>query len=521
MSKIQVVPRLNFDSRRRAAGGKKDSWTSTLRPQSGDQHPLTPSAPDPLTPKNALSPIFCALCRTIVMGVWLAGCSGPSELDSPDAGRSAAYEPGLPNFDMETLATLRAGEPGLDIYLSLPHASLVYTRDGSGFKARARYDVAVRDDDGGRVRSAQYADTLRLPTYASTQSFRPFIREERLEVAPGTYIVEVTLTDEGTDKTVVRRQRVTVPASSGEPAMSRMHIEVKRAGEAFEPHVALSVPAGFDSLRSTIDLYQVPAGANVRLQLQQLESDTTVARPGFWMSYARSSLEFKGVDFDAAPMDTIQTTSRTLELGADMVTVEVNLPPLKPGMYRILMEARTAEGQPPFAEQSREFAVRQADFPRLTEVDDLISALAYIASEREFEFISGGETLLERRRRFDAFWGSLFNDRRVASGIVRLYYERVEQANLLFTTHKEGWKTDRGMVYVLFGPPHYVETRFETETWHYDLSSRSGLSTFVFERASFYAARRPAFGNWVLQRSNSYEIIWRHAIRRWRQGTAR
>ena len=246
------------------------------------------------------------------MGVWLAGCSGLSELDSPDAGRSAAYEPGLPNFDMETLATLRAGEPGLDIYLSLPHASLVYTRDGSGFKALARYDVAVRDDDGGRVRSAQYADTLRLPTYASTQSFRPFIREERLEVAPGTYVVEVTLTDEGTDKTVVRRQRVTMPASSGEPAMSRMHIEVKRAGEAFEPHVALSVPAGFDSLRSTIDLYQVPAGANVRLQLQQLESDTTVARPGFWMSYARSSLEFKGVDFNAAPMDTIQTTSRTL-----------------------------------------------------------------------------------------------------------------------------------------------------------------------------------------------------------------
>lgn len=433
-----------------------------------------------------------------------------------------AYQPGLPNFDMEVLATLRADEPGLDIYLSLPYASLVYTRDGSGFKARARYDVEVRNEDGGgRVRFAQYADTLRLPTYASTQSFRPFIREERLEVEPGTYIVEVTLTDEETGKIVEHRQRVTVPATSGEPAMSRMHIEVKRPGEAFEAHVALSVPTGFDSLRSTIELYQIPAGANLRLQLQQLESDTTVARPGFWLSYARSSLEFKGIDFDAAPMDTLQTTSRTLELGADVVTVEINLPPLEPGMYRILMEARTEEGGSPFAEQSREFAVREEDFPRLTKVDDLISALPYIASEREYEFINEGETRVERRRRFDAFWGSLFNDRRVASGIVRLYYERVEQANLLFTTHKEGWKTDRGMVYVLFGPPHYVENRLDTETWHYDLSSRSGLSTFVFERASFYAARRPAFENWVLQRSNSYETIWHRAIRRWRQGTAR
>ena len=457
----------------------------------------------------------CVVLYFNLPGIWLVGCSGPSELDSPDAGRTAAYQPGLPNFDMEALATLRDGDPGLDLYLSLPHASMVYTRDGSGFQARARYDVAVLDDDGGDLfHPAQYIDTLRVPTYASTQSFRQYVRKERLDVAPGTYIVEVTLTDEETAKFTERRQRVTVPASPGKPAMSRMHIEVKRSDEAFEPHIALSVPAGFDSLRATVDLYSIPAGANVSLQLQELESDTTVARPGFWLGYARSSLEFKGIDFEAAPLDTIQTTSRTLELGADLVTVEINLPPLEPGMYRILMEARETEGQPPFAEQSREFAVREIDFPRLTEVDDLISALAYIASEREFEFISEGEASRERRRRFDAFWGGLFNDRQVAAGIIRLYYERVEQANLLFTTYKEGWKTDRGMVYVLFGPPEYVETRVDAETWHYDLSSQTALSTFVFGRASFSSTLRPAFENWVLQRSNSYETIWRRAVRR-------
>lgn len=443
-------------------------------------------------------------------------------MDSADAGRSAEYQPGLPNFDLEAIATLRDGESGLDLYLGLPQASLAYTREGFGFEAIARYDVAIVDDIGGhRIRSVNFLDTLRVASYAATQSFRPHIREERLDVQPGTYVVSVMLSDESTNKSVFRQQRITVPAPTGEPAMSRMHIEVRRPGEAFEPQVALSVPTGFDSLRSTIDLYQVPAGASVRLQLEQLESDTMVARPGFWLSYARSSLQFKGVDFNAPPMDAIQTSTRTLDQAADAVTVEINLPPLSPGMYRIQMEARTSTDQTPFAEQTREFAVREADYPRLAEVDDLIDALAYITSDRELEAIAEGESVTERRRHFDAFWGSLFNDRRVASGVVRLYFERVEQANMLFTTYKEGWKTDRGMVYVLFGPPAFVDTRFDSETWHYDLSARDGLSSFVFEKASFYASERTAFENWVLQRSNSYETVWRRAVRRWREGAAR
>lgn len=468
-------------------------------------------------PHSAVCSVVATCCCMLVFaGV---GCSGSSELDSQDAGRSLSYQAGLPNFDMEALATLTNHTPGLDLYLSLPHASLVYLREGAGFMARTRYDISVRNDDGGSlVRSAQHIDTLRVQTFASTQSFRPFIRKERLEIEPGTYVVEVTLTDEQSGKAVQRRQRVTVPVPMGEPAMSRMHIEVKRPDEGFEPHIALSVPTGFDSLRSTVDLYSIPAGTRVGLHLQKLASDTTVARPGFWMSHSRAALEYKGVDYDAAPLDTLQSTRRILEVAADAVTVEINLPPLELGMYRIVMEARAEDDAPPFAEQTREFAVREADFPRLTEVDDLISSLAYIASDREIEVIREGTTANERRRRFDAFWGNLFNDRRAAAAVVRHYYERVEQANLLFTSYKEGWKTDRGMVYVLFGSPEYVETRPDAETWYYDLSSQGGLSTFVFDRASFYFPNRSAFENWVLQRSNSYETLWRRAVRRWREG---
>jgi GWxTD domain-containing protein len=204
------------------------------------------------------------------------------------------------------------------------------------------------------------------------------------------------------------------------------------------------------------------------------------------------------------------------------VTVEVSLPPLDPGVYRLRMAARAARGAEPFAEGERLFAVREPDFPRLTAVDDLIAPLAYITSERELGFIRSGESVAERRRRFDAFWGSLFNDRRAAAGVVRLYYERVEEANLLFTAAKEGWKTDRGMVYVLLGPPEYVETTPEAEVWHYAYGSGDALSVFTFERVSYAEGRpRPAFEHWVLARTSAYEPTWRRAVRRWREGQVR
>ena len=53
------------------------------------------------------------------------------------------------------------------------------------------------------------------------------------------------------------------------------------------------------------------------------------------------------------------------------------------------------------------------------------------------------------------------------------YYSRVERANILFGTFRNGWETDRGEVYIRFGPPSEVERHpFEInqqpyEIWYY------------------------------------------------------
>jgi|AntDeeMinimDraft_5_1070356.scaffolds.fasta_scaffold47367_1 hypothetical protein len=50
-----------------------------------------------------------------------------------------------------------------------------------------------------------------------------------------------------------------------------------------------------------------------------------------------------------------------------------------------------------------------------------------------------------------------------------------------FFNFKEGWKTDPGMMYILFGPPWYVDRRLDQMQWSYSYNrSDPGTEFFVF-----------------------------------------
>jgi outer membrane lipoprotein-sorting protein len=97
---------------------------------------------------------------------------------------------------------------------------------------------------------------------------------------------------------------------------------------------------------------------------------------------------------------------------------------------------------------------------------------------------------------------------------VREYYKRVRRANQLFTSYKEGWKTDRGMIFIVFGPPSRVFVTDKSEMWIYEKS-------FELPRVSFTFARiDTAFTNehYVLLRNAEYQNLWYRVVDLWRKG---
>lgn len=453
----------------------------------------------------------------IAIAILAAGCSGPSSIDSPDAGRTVAYEPGVPNFDMESVVRLAEGEPVVDVYFAIPHSSLVFVQADGRYVAEYEAIVQLTDRDGAAaVVEEIVTDTLAVATYDSTTSHLTHTRKVTLTAPPGEYVADVTMTDRSSEASVRRRQSVRIaPVVDEEPFISRPLLEARRDRSAFEPIVSMHLPARMDSLRASIHLYNLSEQSrlDVTMRLLAFRSDTTVASPPYWLVPTRASLQYRGVDYEE--IDTVQVSRRPMDAVDETAVVVFSLPTLSSGIYRLTITAADNGGET-LLQRERILSVKNESFPSLTSLDDLVDALTYIAFDDEIEDIREAGSFLERKRRFDAFWGSLVANRNLAANLIRLYYGRIEEANLFFSGYKEGWKTDRGMIYTILGPPIYVDKRVGLEIWHYSYGARDPTNTFVFERA--IQQGEDPFETYILQRRPYYQHEWSRAVDRWRDG---
>ncbi len=470
-------------------------------------------------------PLGKVLLGIALLGGLFGACSGTGQLDSPNAGRTLAYQPGLPDFDMEVIGTVHDGIPGIDLYLSLPHISLIFTERDARFMARFETLVRLMDRRGRDViREFATLDTMWVDTYDDTQTYTPHINSQRVPIDPGDYIVEVIVTDASSNQEATRRQAVQVvsPATL-HPVMTRIRMEGRREGQPFEPVVSLHLPLGLDSVRSVVELFNAERldNLNVEMRLVRFPSDTSVAAPPHWIQPLQGNLARRGVWYSRP--DTIQTTRRRLRNVGNEVIMEFAMPPVEVGgVYRIEVLAYDAT-RPDISGgeilwRVRDFTVRDPDFPQVRDIKHVVDALVYITRRHEFEEMRTAENPAEMKRRFDAFWGSLIPNKQVAANLLKLYYERVEEANLYFSNYKEGWKTDRGMLYIVLGPPLYIDSRLDSEIWVYSTQQRPGVTNaYYFERLPIPGSEGTFF-NYRLQRGVPNDYTWSRALDRWRRG---
>ena len=157
------------------------------------------------------------------------------------------------------------------------------------------------------------------------------------------------------------------------------------------------------------------------------------------------------------------------------------------------------------------FFVYDNDFPALTQPEELIGPLRYITTRQEF---SEMRLLESKKLAVDNFWLNVTGNPDRGRKIVRQFYGRVEEANRYFSSYLEGWKSDRGMVFIVYGPPDVVYKNSNTESWTY--GEEGNITSVNF---TFYKANNPFSDNdFRLSRSVIYKNSWFHAVDAWRQG---
>lgn len=148
-------------------------------------------------------------------------------------------------------------------------------------------------------------------------------------------------------------------------------------------------------------------------------------------------------------------------------------------------------------------------YPSVKEPEQLIDPLIYLLSDSELAEMKQQEIA---KLAIDNFWLKAGGEINRSKELIRIYYNRVLYANYFFSSFKEGWRTDRGMIYIIYGPPTGLYKTPSQERWVYG-DGENSLS-FVFQKMDSPLS----YNVYRLQRSDDLNSKWVQAVRSWRQG---
>ena len=162
------------------------------------------------------------------------------------------------------------------------------------------------------------------------------------------------------------------------------------------------------------------------------------------------------------------------------------------------------------------------DYPAVSSPEEMIKPLAYLTSEEEIAALRSSEY---PKIALDDFWLQCGGNVEKARELIRIFYTRVLYANYYFTSFKEGWRTDRGMIYIIYGPPDKLYKSANEETWGYlkpAIKSSWGARYSVQKDYLFFTFRKRenifTDNDYSINKSETVVSYWDQAVLSWRKG---
>lgn len=444
------------------------------------------------------------------------GCSSSSQTGSYSGlcfYYYAVARTSLPEFDTDIFRTPDSAGQRLDIYLGLRESRLKYEKIGNAYRATYTTAVRITRKDEPEVRR-EVQRVVWKPHYPTStdSSYDAFLLSFR--AYPGRYSVEITLTDDVGGTKAVHRYEKTVPSISDmELSMSDILLLAKfdtvGRGRKITPFILSNAGLLPDTLKFfTVLLARMSSRDTVLFNVSKLES------------HERLPSEFGGMVFSArgANYDPCRTGIDTIPVYSYSVPVELDsgytyvfggVP--KPAYGNYLLKVSVLNGRRVSASAVLPFHIKWRYFPDITEdLSQMVSSLRYIASKSELERITKVRTDSSIKASLLKFWADYGGNTKMAD-----YYHRVSQANELFSTCIDGWRTPMGMFFIICGPPDYVECRgVYSERWVY-----MQASTNRFVQVDFRLVRdtkNPADRYYGVENLYSNLDFWSYYVARWR-----
>lgn len=378
-----------------------------------------------------------------------------------------------PRFCADAACFLADSSHVVEVYFSICNEGLRFVKAGSGYEAAADLSAVLWDGEGRLVAGDNYRVKLRASAYSATTSLDSCqTRVLAFKASPGDFELRLALYDRDSRVKGTIKTTFVIPVLTDHPSLS--DIELLKRGDGvhrgeragFAPNVTRIYSAERDSIPFYYEVYHGDAADSLGIVHQVLGAD------GATILEVQAASSGRG------------RTAHLMMLPADT---------LANGRYTLRVTVMDSAGERR-ASRSEDFEIRHETFHLDRDFDQAVALLTYLANGSEIDaFEKAGEE--ERKLLWDEFW----REKDPTPGTPRNEFfeehlRRFRYAEEHFRVPlTEGWRTDRGRIYILYGDPEEIESfpyemgRKPTEIWHYYGQGRR----FVF-------VDETGFGDYVL-----------------------
>ncbi|MTI89226.1 MAG: GWxTD domain-containing protein [Balneolaceae bacterium] len=437
-----------------------------------------------------------------------------------DRGQGFNYKPGFPELRLSTTGYVNPqNDTKIIVSGSIVYGSLIYKKADDLYQANIGVDIEVinKSADNQKAIKLDYKYTINRQEKNIINNQEVYRFEHEYDVPPGDYLIRVVVTDLTSEKQTTQETESSIPDPEGD--ISKV-TEIRVLGKDssvqntfFNPVNTYDIPSRLDSLQFIFQVTNNKEDEQLTLQarLLKFDADTTIARRMNFNNYSPSNISYRGIEYD--DYDVVQSSRRVLNQSGS-VQIKYFFTDLDRGNYRLEV---TSERDDDDLYKARDFSIKSKNYPALKSPRELAAPLYYLMDKGEYETLMAIEDNDSLKAAIDRFWLSNINNAARTRSVLSLYYERVESANKKFSNFKEGWKTDAGMIYILFGSPWYTESFGDEMLWSYSYNRQDPRKNFFFHRTKINSKYFP-FHNYLFIRKNSYHSVQYNQIERWRSG---
>ncbi len=336
----------------------------------------------------------------------------------------------------------------VDIYGMIPYQSLQFEKYDDKFIAKFDLVVEVYDTNAKKIISKRISRNVIEQNYFVTQggtaAFDEFASEVYLN--PGMYNIQLSLIDKLSNVSETKSRDISVIdfnrydiSISGILLISS--IEENKGKYLITPHISDNIANLSDGFFIFFELYNNSLSySKIKTAYEILDENKNI---------------IKSEIFDLDVSENLTRHYKRIKLDNE----------LKQGFYNLKLLALKPEVLAHYSELDY-LAITERSlkyYPLVSgySIDDLdkaIKYLRYVAEQSDIEYIESATNFEEKQKRFKEFWKNLDpSPNTERNEAFDQYYARIDYVNKNFKSYNEGWLTDMGMVYIIYGPPTFVD----------------------------------------------------------------